>query len=239
MNHFSFIKWTGYIVHTVLLIVLLGILAIFRPSNADSGAVTNTTVPTRTATPELRPTNTLTPTQTPTRIPTINPPAQGQTHIFLPITQRPGEAVNGPDLIVSKIEIGQTEIVVTLKNIGNQPVTQPFWVDSYIDPVRPPTQVNQPFETLTSNGFVWGVGLTGDDAGAVLPLEPYDEMVLTVGGKFYHEGISRFPAGVIEYGALVYVQVDSFGTSPLFGQVEETHEMANREYNNISSAVAP
>ncbi|MEM9773585.1 MAG: Calx-beta domain-containing protein [Chloroflexota bacterium] len=215
--------------------------------NPSSSTPTATTPPpaTETSTPTIEPTpeptaeTTATSTPAVTVTPSPQPPTQIQAKIYLPITNFLAERVSGPDLVVSDIEIGRTDIIVTIKNIGDEPVTRPFWVDSYINPTQAPTRVNQPFDSLTNDGFVWGIELTGNDEGAILPLDPGEEVVLTVGGQYYREDVSKFPTGVIQSGVTVYVQVDSFGTSPVYGQIEENHEMSGGGYNNISSAVAP
>ena len=159
--------------------------------------------------------------------------------IYLPQLFNGWRHVDGPDLVVSDIEVGSSTITVTIKNRGNEPVTKPFWVDSYINPKIPPTAVNQTIIEAQSEGFVWGIDLDTTVQAARLPMLPGDELVLTVGGLFYRPQNSNFSSSSIPAGAEIYVQVDSFNPNTTFGQVEENHEIAGFAYNNIRKITAP
>ncbi|MFK7800244.1 MAG: Calx-beta domain-containing protein, partial [Anaerolineae bacterium] len=157
--------------------------------------------------------------------------------VYLPLQYRDWRLVDGPDLVVSDIEIGSDRITVTIKNQGTEPVTRPFWVDSYLNPPIVPTGVNQTIIETQSEGFVWGIDLDSNAQTARLPMLPGDEIALTVGGQFYKASNSNFTSGDIPAGSTIYVQVDSFNPNTGFGQVEENHEIAGFFYNNIFKIV--
>ncbi len=73
------------------------------------------------------------------------------------------------------------------------------------------------------------MGAQGAAWGVTQDLAPGQEVVLTVGDNFYHSELSNLPA-VLELGAFVYVQVDSWGDSPTFGAVNELDEFLGRPY---------
>jgi len=106
-------------------------------------------------------------------------------------------------------------------------VEKGFWVDLYVNPHPVPTGVNQTWQTLSSEGMVWGV------EGAVLPLEPGEELALTIGDAHYRSDYSNF-SGAFVAGVPVYVQVDSANAGTTYGAVLEGHEMVDGPYNNIA-----
>ena len=120
---------------------------------------------------------------------------------------------------------------VVIRNVGQGPVVQPFWVDLYINPSSPPARVNQAWNMVGDQGLVWVVNAT------VLPLAPGASLTLTSGGQFFLPDYSR-QSGPIQAGALLYVQVDSYNPNTNYGTVLESHEQTNGAYNNISSAAA-
>ena len=159
--------------------------------------------------------------------------------VYLPVVSINYKRIDGPDLIVSDVQVGTESITVTIKNVGNEPVTRPFWIDSYINPTTPPTGVNQTIIGLGAEGFVWGIQASSNPDESDLPMAPNDEIVLTVGGSNYYPDDSKFTTGTIPAAAQIYVQVDSFGSSSIFGQIFETHEQAGTQYNNIFMVTAP
>ena len=138
------------------------------------------------------------------------------------------------DLVVESILLTGDSVQVVIKNQGSGPVAAgtPFWVDLYVNPHPVPTMVNQTWDTLCSEGMVWGV------EGAALPLDPGEELTLTMGDAYYHSGFSTF-SGSFAAGVPVYVQVDSANADTTHGAVLESHEMAGGTYNNISGPVYP
>jgi hypothetical protein len=149
--------------------------------------------------------------------------------IYLPIVQRD---VDLPDLVVDQIVVTRTSIQVVIRNQGAGAVTNPFWVDVYINPNPAPTQVNQTWPMLGSRGLVWGV------QGSALPLNPGGTLTLSIGGAYYRADLSNF-SGTLAAGTPIYAQVDSANANVAYGAVLETHEQFGGPYNNISGPVAP
>jgi hypothetical protein len=137
-----------------------------------------------------------------------------------------------PDLVVDRIVPTRTGIQVVIRNRGQAPVTDPFWVDVYIDPSSPPTQVNQIWPMLAQQGLVWAV------TAPALPLPAGGTLTLSVGDQYYRPSLSVF-SGTLAAGTPIYAQVDSANTNTTYGAVLENHEQAGGAYNNISGPVAP
>ncbi len=147
--------------------------------------------------------------------------------IFLPIIFK--EPVRGaPDLVVSDLIASSNGITVTIKNIGNSPVVDAFWVDVYIEPSSPPSQVNQHWFDLAGEGLVWGV---------TTPIAVNDVLVLTIGDQYYSAENSHF-SGSLSPGTPVWVQVDSVNLNTTYGGVLESHEISGGAYNNITHTVS-
>jgi hypothetical protein len=108
-------------------------------------------------------------------------------------------------------------------NQGTEPVLNDFWVDMYVNPVHPPTGVNQIWESPGEQGIAWGV--SSDLApGEVLPLTSTGPNVIQQYPNF--DGVDP--------GDALYIQVDSTGTDSGFGSVVENHEIAGAAYNYIA-----
>ncbi|MEM9773859.1 MAG: Calx-beta domain-containing protein, partial [Chloroflexota bacterium] len=147
----------------------------------------------------------------------------GATTIYLPIIQTEPPAY--PDLVVSSIAINDGIPTIVIENQGTAAAEGEFWVDLYINPSTPPTEVNQTIDTLQSDGMVWGI------EGDMLPIEAGESFTLTPSSSSYVDGtVSTIPSG-----AMVYVHVDSANLSTNYGGVLEIHEVFSRPYNNISS----
>jgi len=149
---------------------------------------------------------------------------------YLPIAANP---VQAPDLVVDRIIAAGSEIQIVIKNLGPTPVTDEFWVDAYINPNPPPTQVNQTWNQVGQQGVVWG--LTSDD----LPLAAGSEITLTVspaGGDDYWPSFSVI-TWPLPAGTAIYAQVDSANTTTNYGGVLETHEITGGPYNNITGPI--
>jgi len=147
------------------------------------------------------------------------------TYTYLPLVMH--RYVSAPDLIVQDIIATPNNIQVVIRNWGNAPVQNEFWVDVYIAPRAEPTRVNQTWDQLGSQGLAWGV-----TADALPALVPGGTLTLTVGDAYYWPGHSRvsWPLAV---GTPIYAQVDSFNPATAYGAVLEDHEMIGEEYNNI------
>ncbi len=145
-------------------------------------------------------------------------------YVYLPLVLIP---VQGPDLIVSGAALFTDTVVITITNQGNQPVEDGFWVDLYIDPNPVPTQVNQMWHQIAAQGLAWGV------AAESMSIAPGESFTLTVNGPYYQPDYSRF-YGTFAENTPIYVQVDSYSSTTNYGAIQETHEKANEQYNNIA-----
>jgi hypothetical protein len=135
----------------------------------------------------------------------------------------------GPDLVVNRLIVANNSVQVVIKNQGNQPITNEFWVDVYVKPRTAPTGVNQTWPMLGDQGLVWGV--TAD----VLPqLVPGGVLTLTVNDAHFWPTLSHvvWPLAI---DTPMYAQVDSANAGSAFGAVLEIDEMsgASYPYNNI------
>ncbi len=159
-------------------------------------------------------------------------------NVYLPvISKNHAVAPNLPDLVVRSLIATGDSVQVVIKNQGNTPVTDEFWVDVYINPNPVPSAVNQTWDQLASQGLVWGVGgdaLSALEAGGVFTLTVLRQGQDTVGDPYYRADFSRIswplPAGV-----QVYAQVDSADADTTYGAVLESHESIGGVYNNIKA----
>ena len=147
--------------------------------------------------------------------------------VFLPLTLH-GYFPPAPDLVVEGITATGNAVSLVVRNVGAAPAYQPFWVDVYIDPDPPPSAVNQPWQSLASQGLVWGV--------TALPLAPGASVTLEVGDAYFWPDLSlvNWP---LPAGTAVYAQVDSYNEATTYGAVQESHEIAGGPYNNIRGPV--
>jgi hypothetical protein len=139
--------------------------------------------------------------------------------------------VGAPDLQVQRIVVTSRGVEVVVKNQGNTPVTDEFWVDVYINPSLPPSAVNQSWDQLCSQGLVWGV-----TESALPVLVPGGALTLTIGDDYFVEAYSLFD-GALAAGTQVYAQVDSYNANTNYGAVLEGHEITGGDYNNITGPV--
>jgi hypothetical protein len=131
--------------------------------------------------------------------------------------------------MVQSVTASGNTIQVVIKNQGNAPVVDDFWVDVYINPNSAPTHVNQLWQHLASQGLVWG-RLVSEH-----PLQPGATLTLNYGDQYYWQSLSRvnLPLGA---GTVVYAQVDSWNGQTTYGAVLESDESAGGPpYNNIRS----
>jgi hypothetical protein len=134
---------------------------------------------------------------------------------------------SAPDLIIGDLFVANNGVTVVIGNVGNAPVTTPFWVDVYFDPEPVPPTVNQTWQMLGDEGLVWGVDIT---------LLPGESLTLTIGDAFFNLEASNF-SGLIGAGTAVYAQADSANAGVDYGAVLEIHEITGAPYNNISGPV--
>jgi hypothetical protein len=153
-------------------------------------------------------------------------PSDWHQRIYLPLVLR--NYVVAPDLVVQSVSVSGSNIQVVIKNQGLAAVEakfeNEFWVDLYVNPLTPPTAVNQTRETLGCAGAVWGV------TTAALPqLSAGGTLTLTLNDAYYDP--ARSDLGTILPGTPIYVQVDSANVATTYGAVLENHEMLGEAYN--------
>ena len=146
--------------------------------------------------------------------------------IYLPLLQGTRD-YHAPDLVVTSLTVSSNNVRLVIRNQGDEAVSNGFWVDGYINPSPAPRSVNQVWGDLGSEGLVWSVGSNG------LPLQPGDELVLTVGDQYYWASLSQV-SWPLASNTAVYVQVDSYNSQTTYGMVLEGHEIAGEDYNNIA-----
>jgi hypothetical protein len=182
--------------------------------------------PTPTGTPGTPETGTPTPTQTPTSTPSKTP-----TTTVTPVI--------APDLIVEQIVATKNIVQVVIKNQGNAPVNNSFWVDFYVDPNPPPQTVNEVWydNERSSQGIVWGI------TSSALPINPNEILVLTYSTEpntpnNYADSYYTVFYGNLQSGTPVYVHVDTVNLETNYGAILENHEITGGSYNNISNALS-
>lgn len=155
------------------------------------------------------------------------PPQQLSSISHLPLILK--NNILAPDLIVSNLIATSNSITITIRNIGNAPATDSFWVDVYIDPDPAPSEVNQHWWELAAQGLVWGV---------TTPIGINDTLTLTIDDPYYSAAYSGF-SRTLPVGTPVYVQVDSVNLNTNYGGVLELDEiLTNRPYNNITGTLS-
>ncbi len=141
--------------------------------------------------------------------------------------------VIAPDLVIHSITVTGSDVAIMIKNQGNDPVNDEFWVDVYVNPDPVPTAVNEIWhDGRSEQGLVWAV--TAD----ALPLAPSDVLTLTVGDAYYSAKHSRV-SWPLPADASIYAQVDSYNADTTYGAVWEDDELAGGKYNNVSGPIYP
>jgi uncharacterized repeat protein (TIGR01451 family) len=148
--------------------------------------------------------------------------------LYLPLVQNAYTAA--PDLVVERLTATANNVTVVIKNQGNAPVENGFWVDVYLNPTTVPTKVNQTWNIVGSQGLAWGV------TDGVLPLAPGESITLTVNDATYVAEYSSV-SWPLAAGTPVYAQVDSAG-DPAYGGVQESDELSDGVYNNVTGPVS-
>ena len=157
--------------------------------------------------------------------PIIGPAAGGQVDIgagywygtgrpatlYLPLLLKNFAAA--PDLRVDRLVATTNAITLVIRNAGSAPVSDAFWVDVYFNPTPAPPPLNRPWPSIAPYGANWGVTQS---------LAPGETLTLTLGGPYYSQGSSSFPAG-----AQVYAYVDSINYATTYGNVQESNEANN------------
>jgi hypothetical protein len=154
----------------------------------------------------------------------VQPPYQ----VFLPFVVNDG--ISGPDLMIANVFVYVNDVEIVIKNIGNQPVVDGFWVDLYINPSPIPTATNQTWDLLSDQGLVWGVE-------EVSSLEPGGTLILNLQHPSYRPDYSYFDGG-FSVSDFIYIQVDSYADTT-YGGVLEIDELTGNLYNNIAGPSYP
>jgi uncharacterized repeat protein (TIGR01451 family) len=153
------------------------------------------------------------------------------TYVYLPLILK--SRIVTPDLVVESITVTSDDAEVIIKNQGDGPVNDEFWVDVYVDPDPIPTAVNEIWHDGRSDqGLAWAV------TASALPLAPGDVLTLTVSDTYYSSEHSRV-SWPLPADASIYAQVDSYNAATTYGAVLEEHELTGGEYNNVSGPVHP
>jgi uncharacterized repeat protein (TIGR01451 family) len=135
--------------------------------------------------------------------------------------------VTAPDLVVESLAATANNVQVVIKNQGNGPAIDDFWVDVYIDPDPAPTAVNQMWPDLAAEGLTWEI---------LADMQPGDVLTLTVGDAHYAPEWSEI-SWPLPVGTPIYAQVDCWNGATTYGAVLEDHEIKGEAYNNISDEV--
>jgi len=140
-----------------------------------------------------------------------------------------------PDLIVDEITATPGSVQVTIRNQGTAsvPAGTGFWIDAYINPLRPPLKPNDTWQMIAAEGGAQNAqGLVWSVNELALPFEPGQTMTFRIGDQHYRADQSNF-LGALTSTDRIYVQVDSANSRSDFGGVLENHEMTGQPYNNI------
>ena len=147
--------------------------------------------------------------------------------VYLPMVAR--NYVVAPDLVVQRITATTNNAQVVIKNQGNAPVVDDFWVNR--------TSNLTPYRRVSTKPGVMGA----------LPRALYGVWFLLLcrwRRERAHLNLQRgrLPANLGNYGMIpvdtpVYTQVDSANTETTYGAVLETHEINDVAYNNILGPV--
>jgi uncharacterized repeat protein (TIGR01451 family) len=148
--------------------------------------------------------------------------------LYLPLITR--NYTPAPDLIITLVTVTDNNVEITLKNIGEKAVVNPFWVDLYVNPNPIPTGVNELWDELGEQGALWGFSR--------MPLEPEETVILSLNDDAYWEYKSNLPLP-LPADAVIYVQVDSAHAGTNYGAVLEGHELYGLPYNNIYGPFHP
>ena len=142
-------------------------------------------------------------------------------NFYLPIISQKTFTI--PDLVITDLTATGNSISVMVKNQGNTPVSDAFWVDVYFNPTQTPA-LNKRWSDIAPAGAVWGV---------TIDIPAGDSLTLTVGDSYFDASKSStsFPVG-----AQVYGYVDSVNYFTGYGAVQESNESNNLSAPVISTA---
>jgi hypothetical protein len=142
-----------------------------------------------------------------------------------------------PDLVVTGLVATANSVVVTIKNQGDSPAVDEFWIDFYVNPIPPPVKANDIwYDGRSAQGIVWAITNLRDPASQPLPLLPGQSYTVTFKDALVDDYYTGF-AFPLTPGAPVYAHVDSVNLLTTYGGVLENHEARGGAYNNIFGPV--
>ena len=160
--------------------------------------------------------------------------------IYLPLIMRNFTPM--PDLQVASLTVAPSNptagqpvtITIIVENVG-EAAAGPFWVDLYDNPAPPPTEANQPWNSLCSGpladcyGIAWYVtgGLGAGESVALTSLSGYEAAQTHWPGYFAQNG-----------NHALYTFADSWNWNVQHGAVEERNEGLDNRFGPVSTAVA-
>jgi hypothetical protein len=156
----------------------------------------------------------------------LEPRASPLQATYLPIILK--DALILPDLVINNLTATSNSVTLTLRNQGNAPVTDAFWVDVYFNPSVTPS-LNKRWQDIAPQGVVWGVTGAG-----LSQLTPGGTLTLTTNGPFYFPNFSSPSPWPV--GANVFAQVDSINFNTAYGAVQESNEGNNVSGPDVSTA---
>jgi uncharacterized repeat protein (TIGR01451 family) len=128
----------------------------------------------------------------------------------------------GPDMVIDDLIASSSGVSMIIRNAGNAPTTDEFWVDVYFSPSQTPA-LNLPWDAIASHGVVWGVPVS---------IPPGGSLTLVTGEAYYFSQYSSplpLPVGVPVFGL-----VDSVDVSSSYGALWEIDE-GNNLYGPVVS----
>jgi uncharacterized repeat protein (TIGR01451 family) len=147
--------------------------------------------------------------------------------LYLPLILK--DFIVAPDLVITDLQASSNAVTVTIRNSGNAPVVDAFWVDVYFNPSKVPA-LNEPWDTIAGQGVTWG--LVGSD----LPIAPGQSRVLTLATAAPGADLTSPPP--YPAGATVYALADSVNFSTSYGAVQESDESNNLAQSTVTAAGA-
>jgi hypothetical protein len=153
-----------------------------------------------------------------------NPNDPDCLEIYLPLIFK--EFASGPDLVIEGLSATNNEATITIKNIGDTPIKDAFWVDVYFAPKTTPG-LNQPCNNKFAQAcVVWGIEQKQDEGSPLdLPINPGETRVLTLDKVYFGDNGSSPPPYPVDVD--VYARVDSVDFSTNHGAVLESNEDNN------------
>jgi hypothetical protein len=120
-------------------------------------------------------------------------------------------------------------VTVIVTNTGSMGTGNGFWVDFYVDPSTPPTQANQRWDQLGSEGIAWAVSALGAGESIVLTSDG------SGGGLSPSTDHTRWSGSLSGGSHNLYVYADSFSSNgSASGGILESDETNNSDALNVN-----